>query len=197
MINSSQASLIMSDMQGLLIKKLETDGYIFPSLILMSDRASIHIGDFMYKYPCILNVEYSDCVQGAYVTRVTFRNRDEKDDEAIQKGIKEISSIYQPDAIGYFAQCLYKPMDMKDYINLTTDSLNRDPETIRVFHNCFFVKGGSEKGFLMITPYKLSENKKEEMFNLDDATKFTTTEVHKGWEVPTSALETRIPNPYL
>jgi hypothetical protein len=197
MVNSSQASLIMSDMQGLLIKKLETDGYIFPSLIVMSSDAPVRIDDLVYKYPCILNVEYSDNVQGAYVTRVTFRNRDEKDDEAIQKAIKEISFIHQPDAIGYFAQCLYKTMDMKDYINLTTDLLNKDPEAIRVFHNCFFVKNDGEKGFLMITPYMLSENKKEEMFNLDDAIKFTTTEVHKGWEVPTSALETRIPNPYL
>lgn len=198
MLKESQVSLIMTDMQGLLIEKLEKDGFIFPTLIIMNNETMISIDDLIDRYQCILNIEYSSNELGIYITRLTLRNRDINDDEAILRVISEITLKHQPDAVGYFAQCLYKPMNAKEYAALTTDSMNTDhPEAIRVFHNCFFVNKGDDKGYLMITPYKLSESKKEDTFHFQDKTKFTVTEIHKCWETPTSILETRIPNPYL
>jgi len=187
----------MTDMQGYHIEKLEREGFVFPTLVIMNEETPIRIDAIQSEYESIVDVEYSDNKYGSYVTLVTMRNRDEIDDEAIPRLAQDIAKKYNPDGIGYFAQCLYKPMNREEYENLTTDIMNKDPDAIRIFHNCFFIKGGSEKGFLMITPYLLSESKKEEEFSLDDSPRHTVSCYGKSWQEPTYAIETRIENPYL
>lgn len=202
MLDTSQVSLIMTDMQEHLIGKLEEEGFIFPSLIVMNKESMINLQDFLGRYPCVVDVVYLNrsykayISQEVYVTRVTFRNLNNEDDEAIQQAIKEITFRHQPDAIGYFAQCLYKPMKKKEYENLTTDEMNMDPETIRIFHNCFYVKGGEEKGYILITPYVLKD-RQEKDFDLDGSSRYIVTTFDKTWEIPSSALKARIENPYL
>jgi hypothetical protein len=187
----------MTDMQGYLISKIERDGAVFPTLILINEKSLICPDAIQSKYESIVGVEYSNNEYGVYVTLVTMRNRDKVDDEVIPRLAQDIAKSYSPDAIGYFAQCLYKPMNIKEYENLTTDRMNKDPDAIRVFHNCFFVKGGDPKGYLMITPYRLSESKKEEEFKLDDSPRYTVSCFGKSWQIPSDSVETRIENPYV
>lgn len=196
MLDTSKVSLIMADLQEHFIGKLEEESFVFPTLIVMDESSVINLQDFMGRYSCVVNIEYINHSYGAYISRVTLRNLNSEDDEAIRMAIKEVAFRHTPDAIGYIAQCLYKPMSKKEFENLTIDSMNKDPEAIRIFHNCFYVKGGEESGHLLITPYILKERKKEE-FSFDDSTRNVVTTYGKAWETPTPVLKARIENPYL
>jgi len=202
MLDTSQVSLIMTDMQEHLIGKLEEEGFIFPSLIVMNKESMINLQDFLGRYPCVADIVYLNrsyeayISQEVYVTRVTFRNLNNEDDEAIRQAIKEITFRHQPDAIGYFAQCLYKSMKKKEYDNLTIDTMNMDPEAIRIFQNFFYIRGGEEKGHILITPYLLKD-RKEEDFDLDNLSRYVVTTFDKTWEIPSSVLKAIIENPYL
>jgi hypothetical protein len=198
MLDTSTVSFIMTDMQTRLISKLEEESFVFPSLIVMDRETIINLQDFMGRYSCVVNVEYINHAYGAYITQVTFRNKNNEDDAAIHQAIKEIAFRHRPDAIGYFAQCLYKPMNRKEYDQLTTDGMNMDPEAIRIFHNCFYIKDGEKEGHLLITPYLLKDQDKEkEEFSFDDSNRFVVTTFDKAWETPTASLKARIENPYL
>lgn len=197
MITEKQASLVMSKIQGYLIKKLEREHFIFPSLILMDRDHHVRVEDLKGDFQCILEVNYEDPVSEIYVTRITMRNRNEEDDGEILRFIEEVTRKHQAEATGYFAQCLYKPMVRQEYDSLTTTSMNMDPDAIRVLHNCFFIKGGNEKGYLMITPYTLKDSKEVMEFQVTEYAPKVATVFSKGWESPSFTLETRINNPYL
>ena len=199
MITDSTASIIMSSIQERLKDKLERESYIFPSLILMNEESHIRIDDLMGSFPCLLNAEYL-AFNNINVTVVAMRNRDESDDQNILDFIQEVTLRYAADATGYIAQVLYKPsMKKEEYDTITIDEMNKDPDTFRVLHNCFFVKSGSEKGFLMITPYviKESSSSSEEDFVLEDSPQNSVITCGKEWQSPEFGLETRIENPYL
>lgn len=197
MVTEEQASLVMSNIQRHMIKKLEREHFVFPSLILMNSDRHVRIDDLTKDFSCILEVNYEDPIYDVYITYITMRNRDEEDDKEILHFIEEVTRKHQADATGYFAQCLYKPMVKKEYEDLTTTSMNLDPDAIRVFHNCFFVKGGDEKGYLMVTPYTLKESSGVEDFQVTEYAPKIATVFNKGWEAPSLTLETRITNPYL
>lgn len=197
MITTLEASLIMMDMQGYLIEKLEREGLTFPTLIIMNKENHVRMDGIQAEYESVMDIEYSDNKYGSYVTLVTMRNRDEYDDEAIPRLAKDVAKRYSPDSIGYFAQCLYKPMSREEYDNLTTDIMNKDIDAIRIFHVCFFVKGDNDKGYLKVTPYKLSEIKNKEEFILDNSPRYTVSSYGKSWEIPSYSMETRIENPYV
>jgi hypothetical protein len=138
---------------------------------------------------------------GIYVTRITLRNLDKKDDDTIEEIAKEISFRHSPDSIGYIAQCLYKPMKASEAKKTTDDMMNLDPDTIRVLHNCFFVREDRVTGYLMVTPYIKTDSSKEAdvpVFDLGESVSETyhvmTTE--KPWVVSTKKLQTKISNPY-
>jgi len=204
MLDHSEVSLIMCDMQNAFISTIEEEGQSFPTLIIMNRESSIHVDDLLNNYNCILSIEYSPQIYDTYITRITLHNQSTKDDAAILQLIKEITFRHSPDSIGYIAQCLYKPMNKEEFKYSTTDSLNLDPDTIRILHNCFFVKG-DKKGYLMITPYLKIENKEKKtlplfVFDDDDSSESincTVTTFEKPWEIATQNLQTRIPNPYL
>lgn len=197
MLNETTISMVMSGIQEALVKKLEKDGYIYPHLIIMDEKKLVSLDDLRSKYPCIISIENHASTEGISFTGVSMRNRDENDDEAIQELIKEITFRHQPDAVGYISQCLYKPMTINEYKDLTTDKMNKDPDTIRVFHNCFFVKGGDRRGFIMITPYVKDVDKEDDVFEPNAKPRMVVTQFRKSWESPSHVLETRIPNPYL
>lgn len=197
MLNETKVSIAMSGIQDLLVKRIEKDGYVYPTLILMNEKGHVSLEDLKSKYSCILFVENSVSTDAIAFTCVTMRNRDEIDDVAIQELIREITFKHQPEAIGYFSQCLYKPMTREENENLSIDQMNRDPDAIRVLHNCFFVRGGDKKGFLMITPYMKNEERQDDLFDPQAGPTNIVTQFKKSWESPSYALETRIPNPYL
>lgn len=197
MLNETIVSITMSGIQELLVKRLERDGYVYPTLILMNENRHICLDDLLSKYPIILLVENSKSTEGIAFTCVSMRNRDEDDDAAIQELIREITFRHQPEAVGYFAQCLYKPMTRDENFKLSTDQMNRDPDAIRVFHNCFFVRGGGRKGFIMVTPYMKNEARQDDLFDPQAGPTNVVTQFKKSWEISSSILETRIPNPYL
>jgi hypothetical protein len=204
MLSESSVGIIMAGMQEILTSKLEKEGYIYPSLVLMRQGSYVDVQDLRSKYPCLLAAERSIGINDIFITTITLRNRDEDDDQAIIEFIREVTFKHKPEAVGYIAQCLYKPMKKEESDILTTNQMNSDPDAIRVIHNCFFVKGGSPKGYLMVTPYILNTVKKQEeeaMFLGADERlaekEHVYTPMNKTWEEPSYALETRIKNPYV
>lgn len=196
MLNTASVSLIMADMQGMFIETLEEDGFSSPSLYLLNEESPIRIDSILSKYESILDVAYTEKQYGAYITRILFRNRDTNDDIALAAAIKEIAKLYQPDAIGYISQCLYKTMSKEEYKDFTVDKLNLDPDTFRVLHNCFFIKGGAPSGYLMVTPYKIQKSTPND-FDFEESNAHAVLVANKGWESASAYLETRIQNPYL
>ena len=200
MLSETFVSATMTAYQNILIEKLKCEGFIYPSLILMNENGHVNIRGLRDKYPCILFVDESidtSDLGTSYTIRLTLRNHDEADDESIVKLIREVTHKENPGAVGYFAQCLYKPMDRKEYVTVTTNQMNLDPDTIRVFHNCFFVKGGSEKGYIMVTPYILKKPVKDEGEHFTLREESGIVSFSKSWDVPSAVLETRIQNPYV
>jgi hypothetical protein len=191
MLSTADVSLIMSDTQIDLIKKLERDIYFFPTLVIMHTEGMLSVEEFLNEYTCIVGTEYIAKNKYAYTTRVSLRITCAQEDLTVQELIRELVYLYQPDAIGYIAQCLYKS---EGYRSTSTEELNRDPETIRVIHNCFFVKGDKARGYLMATPYIIKEPKKK-VFDLEDKN-FIVSTFFRSWEIATKHYDTRIPNPY-
>lgn len=204
MLSESCVGIIMAGMQEILTDRLEKEGYIYPSLVLMRQGGYVDVQDLRSKYPCLLAVEKAIGINEIFVTVITLRNRDEDDDQAIIEFIREVTFKNNPEAVGYIAQCLYKPMKKEESSILTTNQMNSDPDAIRVIHNCFFVKGGSPKGYLMVTPYILdtTKNQESEAMFLEASERtaekeLVYTPMKKAWEEPSYALETRIRNPYV
>jgi hypothetical protein len=196
MINTTAVSLIMADMQGIFIEAIQREGYSYPLLIVINEETSINISKLLSKYECILAIDYSDKQYDVFVTLVTFRNRDDKDDQAIIDATKEIA-LHQPNAMGYISQCLYKSMSQEDNMKLTTERMNLESDTIRILHNCFFIKDGDPFGYRMITPYKVKDQKNhgKNDFVFEEPA-FSVLTFNKGWEPASPTLVTRIPNPY-
>lgn len=196
MVTDIRASLIMSKVQSYLVKKLEREHALFPSIILMDDSQCVRIEDLRGDFPTIVEVKYVGMLDGTNVTIVTMSNRNEEDDQEITRFIKEVTQEHQTEATGYFAQCVYKPMERSEWEGMTTDTMNSDPDCVRVFHNCFFVKGGDEQGHLMVTPYTLKDADVTDDFQIDPVAQKVATLFGKGWESPSFTIETRIDNPY-
>lgn len=210
MLTTALASLVMTEMQNVLIEKLEQKGYTYPSVVIMDSTRDINADYLLRNFKCVVSVWYSN-IQGVNVVSITTRNQDERDDEEIQRLIKEVTHKYQPEGLGYFAQCLYKPMTKKELDALTTDSMNKDPEAIRVLHNCFYTKRDKENGYILITPYVLKDNvipdtkDQEDVFSFgedddesaDSCKKVKLIPFHTGWEVTSYVNKARIENPYL
>jgi hypothetical protein len=215
MLTTTLASLIMTDMQKVLIQKLESETFIYPSVIIMDTTKEINVDAFLGRYSCVLSIWYTS-MHGTNVLCISNRNRDEQDDKQILQVIKDIVCKHQPEGVGYFAQCLYKPMTRKEYASVTTDDMNRDPDAFRVFHNCFFTKY-DKRGYLLVTPYLLKDyeipgteevNKdiEENLFDLEDTKSFAiaaptkkvcSLSFHTEWEVATDTYMPRIENPYV
>lgn len=202
MLSTAEVSVIMCDMQGVSIETIEEDGSVFPSLIIMNVEHPIKVDDLPNRYNNILTIEYSPKLYGAYVTRITLRNFNEKEDAAIEEIAKEICFRHSPDSIGYVAQCLYKPMKLSEAKKTTDDMMNLDPDVIRVLHNCFFIREDLVTGYLMVTPYLKTQSTKVSEEPVFDFGESTSEESHvmtieKPWEVSTKKLATKISNPYV
>lgn len=201
MIEVSTISILMSDMQDRKIKAIEEQGYLFPTLILFHASNLILVDDLRSKYDNILAIEYltaSDTIP-VNATILTFRNQDDRDDDSIESIIKEVTFAHAPDAIGYLAQCLYKPMKLKEYNETKNLNLENDFEAIRVIHNCFFTREGDKNGYVMVTPFLKKERKKtDQLFDLggDEDTKEDVALFERHWEVASAVLRTSIENPY-
>lgn len=200
MLTSAEASLIMCDMQGIAFTKLEERGGIPPTLFIMNSESSINL-DYLYnKYPTVIDVVYSGN-DLTHLTVITFRYKDEFDDAAILEICREITFRFKPDAMGFISQCLYKPTTVgEDILNVGSKGLRYDPEAIRVIHNCFFIKGEKNKGYVMSTPYILKDSSAEkslDSFMFEDKKKYTVCSFEKPWDKASDVLKTQIENNYL
>jgi len=80
MLDHSEVSILMCEMQNMFIDTIEREGQAFPTLVIMNKESSINVDDLLDNYDCIFSISYSPETHDAYITLVTVRGSNEKDD---------------------------------------------------------------------------------------------------------------------
>lgn len=179
----------ISDLLNIVLERMKNfyrrEGYCFPSLLLLNNGSPIYLPD--YQKEIIVSIETDDNPRfNIYKTIISLRISNDKDEAAVQVIANEIAERYKPDAIAFIMQCLYKP---KTKIDEIPNSLQTDPEIIRILHSCAYNSTG--KGIMKIIPYI---NKGE--IKIGNENKYDVLFCESPWEIENSELKPCISNPF-
>lgn len=206
MVTSDEAALLMDHAQDGLINYIRQEGFSFPVLVLLKKDSDINPHDLQKIFPSVLDVRNNiNCAESQtglysiYQTIVMLRVASLEDDNAIDDIARDIVFRYEPDAIGFIAQSIYKDMIMKERKELVRGALLTDPDTIRVIHSSFFIKGEKNDGYIKITPYLIGEATLENVVTGEDGLpceKHTVSFSATMWQAGSKILEPRFDHPY-
>ena len=192
MITTAEASIQLSIALFRLKTMVNHEGYFLPTILVFNKGKSIMLN---IKHDKIYDQKFepqTDDPDKIYISYILVRASTPGYSGYMNEIVKKIVAEYDPDVVGAFVPCLFTQGSQKE-VDKKKKSLINDPETMRVIQSFYYVREGSAKGFICVTPYIVVKNVDSEP-EPDESSKVIF--VDTVWKHTDSILHPVIPNPY-